>query len=213
MTENQSTDQFPSHMVYGEYAPRHIVISLLATGFLLAGVALWLFQNSTLDGPAPLAHDELPATARLTAPQQAGTQPMSQIQPASAPAVVRNSKPICPGVFSFYFATHETVPLTEDAREGLDAIVDWAQRHPSAKLYIEGHTDAVGIDDYNVLLSYQRAKAVVTLLEKSGIAPQQVQMSAMGSQGLIPGIPGHAKENRRVNIRISDPDDCSPQAE
>jgi outer membrane protein OmpA-like peptidoglycan-associated protein len=92
-------------------------------------------------------------------------------------------------------------------------MLDWVRHHASAKLFIEGHADAVGEDEYNVLLSYQRAKAVALLLEKSGIAPQQMQTSAMGSHGLIPGIPGHAEENRRVNVQIIDPDECRPQSE
>ena len=212
MREARTTDLFPSHLVYGENAPKRLIISLMASGLLLAGFALWLSLGSTFAVQQPLVNDVLSASASSISSQGASIQSTLQMQSASAPTVASN-KPICPGVFALYFATHATVPLAEDARGGFDAIVDWARHHASAKLYIEGHADAVGEDEYNVLLSYQRAKAVASLLEKSGVAPQQVQISAMGSHGLIPGIPGHAEENRRVNVQIVDPDECRPQSE
>lgn len=213
MNEAHTTDdQFPSHMVYGENASQRVIIFLVTAGLLLAGFALWLSQDSTFDVQQPLANDVLPASTRPITPLGTSTQSTIQLQPASAPTAASN-KPICPGVFAFYFATHATVPLANDAREGFDAILDWARHHASARLYIEGHADAVGVDEYNMLLSYQRAKVIVSLLEKSGVAPQQVQISAMGSNGLIPGIPGSAKGNRRVNVQIIDPDECRPQSE
>jgi OOP family OmpA-OmpF porin len=213
VSEVLAGDQFPSHMVYGENAPKHVIILLVAAGLLLAGFALWLYQDSKFVVQAPSANDVLPASSSSATPQGASIQLTLQMLPASAPTDAGNSKPICPGVYTFYFATHETVPLAERAREGIDAIVDWARHHASAKLYIEGHADSVGEDEYNVLLSYQRAKVVGSLMEKSGVAPQQVQISAIGSHGLIPGIPGHAEGNRRVNVQISNPDECRPQSE
>ncbi|MGC2164993.1 MAG: OmpA family protein [Gallionella sp.] len=212
MSEARTTDQFPLHIVYGENAPKSVIVVLVAAGLLLAGLSLWLSQDSIFDVQDPIVKD-VPAETRSITSQGASIQSTVQLQPASTPVVASDNRPICPGLFSFYFATRATSPLAEDAREGFDAVVDWVRRHPSAKLFIEGHADVVGVDEYNVLLSYQRAKVVASLLEKSGVAPQQIQISAMGSNGLISGIPGDAQGNRRVNVQINDTDNCRPKSD
>jgi hypothetical protein len=46
------------------------------------------------------------------------------------------------------------------------------------------------------------------MLVAEGLSPQQLQVTAAGSQGLISGKPGGAREYRRVAVQINDPDGC-----
>lgn len=216
VSQTPSTDNFSSHVVYGENAPKRLIFGLMAAGVLLAGLALWLSQDSIFQAPEPMVENvsapiiSSPAVnaASSITPQEAIIQSTVQMQPESAPVLVSDNRPICPGILTFYFSTGATAPIAEDVRVGLDTLVDWTRQHPSAKLSLEGHADVVGVDEYNLMLSYQRAKAVASMLEKSGVARQQVQISAMGSDGLISGIPGDAQGNRRVNVQLLDPDEC-----
>jgi len=87
-------------------------------------------------------------------------------------------------------------------------LIDWARQNPGAKLVVEGHSDIVGVDESNVLLSYSRAKLVAGVLIDSGLSSQQVQLAAAGSHAPIEGIPADADANRRVIVRIIDQEHC-----
>ncbi len=66
---------------------------------------------------------------------------------------------------------------------------------------IEGHTDSVGPEDYNMQLSQRRAQAVVDLLVKEhGIAPQRLQ--AVGFGETKPVASNDTKEGRAENRRV-----------
>lgn len=68
---------------------------------------------------------------------------------------------------------------------------------------VEGHTDTVGSDPYNVALSQERAKAVVAYLEqKFGIPASRLNAVGLGKQGLLVSTPDQTPEarNRRVQV-------------
>jgi outer membrane protein OmpA-like peptidoglycan-associated protein len=69
------------------------------------------------------------------------------------------------------------------------------------KFRIEGHTDAVGSDDYNVDLSRRRAEAVKAfLVEKYALSASAIEIEGVGKSGLAdPSNPG-SEVNRRVRI-------------
>mgnify|MGYP001819664341 FL=1 len=66
---------------------------------------------------------------------------------------------------------------------------------------IEGHTDSIGPDDYNMSLSQRRAQAVVDLLvNEHGIAPQR--LSAVGFGETQPVASNDTEEGRAQNRRV-----------
>lgn len=66
---------------------------------------------------------------------------------------------------------------------------------------IEGHTDSVGPEDYNMQLSQRRAQAVVDLLvNEYGIAPQRLK--AVGFGETSPVASNDTKEGRAENRRV-----------
>lgn len=66
---------------------------------------------------------------------------------------------------------------------------------------IEGHTDAVGSDQYNLELSRQRADAVKKyLIEQFGVSDVPIQIIGMGKRNLADKDNPDSEVNRRVRI-------------
>ncbi|MGE3647838.1 MAG: OmpA family protein [Reyranellaceae bacterium] len=91
--------------------------------------------------------------------------------------------------------------LTAAASKLLDDLADVLKRNPDDKFIVEGHTDAVGADDYNKALSERRAKAVVEYLAtRHSIDRARLESVGLGRAKLaLPGQPADPR-NRRVQI-------------
>ncbi len=69
------------------------------------------------------------------------------------------------------------------------------------KLLIEGHTDALGPEEYNEMLSRKRAVAVKNyLMGKFNISPERLLVSGKGESGALPGTKPTDPMNRRVQF-------------
>ncbi|MCV9942398.1 MULTISPECIES: OmpA family protein [unclassified Rhizobium] len=103
------------------------------------------------------------------------------------------------------FATGSAdIPMTQarTLRKVADAISEVLKKDPSETFLIEGHTDAVGSDQSNLLLSDQRAESVANVLsDVYGIAPENLATQGYGEQYLKVNTSAPEQENRRVTIR------------
>ncbi|NKK72563.1 OmpA family protein [Rhizobium leguminosarum bv. viciae] len=103
------------------------------------------------------------------------------------------------------FATGSAeIPMTQarTLRKVADAISQVLEKDPSETFLIEGHTDAVGSDQSNLILSDQRAESVANVLtDVYGIAPENLATQGYGEQYLKVNTSGPEQENRRVTIR------------
>lgn len=82
------------------------------------------------------------------------------------------------------------------------ALEEVLANNPDEVFLIEGHTDAVGSDQANLLLSDRRAEAVaVALSEDFAIPPENLVTQGYGEQQLKVVTPNAERENRRVAIR------------
>ncbi|MGG7579379.1 OmpA family protein [Rhizobium sp. Nf11,1] len=103
------------------------------------------------------------------------------------------------------FATGSAeVPMTQarTLRKVADAISQVLKKDPSETFLIEGHTDAVGSDQSNLVLSDQRAESVANVLsDVYGIPPENMATQGYGERYLKVNTPGPEQENRRVTIR------------
>ncbi|MGZ2501120.1 OmpA family protein [Rhizobium leguminosarum] len=103
------------------------------------------------------------------------------------------------------FATGSAdIPMTQarTLRKVADAISQVLEKDPSETFLIEGHTDAVGSDQSNLLLSDQRAESVANVLsDVYGIAPENLATQGYGEQYLKVNTSAPEQENRRVTIR------------
>ncbi len=91
------------------------------------------------------------------------------------------------------------VPLLEDMA---NATLDLIDKDPSAVLLVEGHTDAVGSEVYNLALSDRRAETVAWILSsRYGVPPENLVVQGYGEQFLKVNTQRAEQENRRVTIR------------
>ncbi|MBP2238427.1 outer membrane protein OmpA-like peptidoglycan-associated protein [Sinorhizobium kostiense] len=87
-------------------------------------------------------------------------------------------------------------------RKVADAMAKVLDKDPGETFFIEGHTDAVGSDRSNLLLSDRRADSVASLLsEVYGIPPENLVTQGYGERFLKIRTQEAEQENRRVTIR------------
>ncbi|MDK1373139.1 MULTISPECIES: OmpA family protein [unclassified Sinorhizobium] len=83
-----------------------------------------------------------------------------------------------------------------------DAMSKVLKKDPGETFFIEGHTDAVGSDRDNLVLSDQRAESVAVLLtEVYGVPAENLVTQGYGERFLKVRTPDAEEENRRVTIR------------
>jgi outer membrane protein OmpA-like peptidoglycan-associated protein len=103
------------------------------------------------------------------------------------------------------FATGSAeIPMNQASslRKIADAINKVLQNDPSETFLIEGHTDAVGSDQDNLVLSDERAESVARVLSDAfNIPPENLATQGYGEQYLKVRTDGPNQENRRVTIR------------
>ncbi len=103
------------------------------------------------------------------------------------------------------FATGSSeIPMSQarSLRKVADAINEVLRKDPSETFLIEGHTDAVGSDQSNLVLSDQRAESVANVMtDVYGIPPENLATQGYGERYLKVNTQGPNQENRRVTIR------------
>lgn len=94
--------------------------------------------------------------------------------------------------------------LKEESYAILDQIVDIMDRYPGYKLRISGHTDNVGDEDSNLLLSQERAKSCYQYLTSKGISPSRMSHEGYGESRPVASndIPSGRRMNRRVEFDL-----------
>jgi outer membrane protein OmpA-like peptidoglycan-associated protein len=95
--------------------------------------------------------------------------------------------------------------LKPEARERLAKVSGILLAYSSLKIAIEGHTDAVGSDDYNQHLSEQRADAVREYFIGQGVPPPSITARGLGKMQPIASndSPDGRQRNRRVELVLS----------
>ena len=96
--------------------------------------------------------------------------------------------------------------LKAGAFDTLDRLASFMRDNPERKLTIEGHTDSVGSDDYNIGLSQRRADAVRAALVNRSVDGGRIATEGLGKARPVAGndTAEGRQRNRRVEIVISD---------
>ena len=146
-----------------------------------------------LDDPAPAATAAAPSAA-VSAASAAPTLVAHVAPPADTTGL---SLPV-----RFAFGSAEILPI---ARAQLDAVAAGIKLLPAETVItIEGHTDAVGSDAYNLVLSRERARSVRDyLVGRHGIDASHLKTAGYGEFRPIDGSDPHDGVNRRVEFRGS----------
>jgi outer membrane protein OmpA-like peptidoglycan-associated protein len=95
--------------------------------------------------------------------------------------------------------------LKPEARERLARISGIVLAYPDLKLQIEGYTDSIGTDEYNLELSQKRADGVRAYLISSSVPPDHVNSQGFGKSNPVADNSTAAgrKLNRRVDMIVS----------
>jgi OOP family OmpA-OmpF porin len=104
--------------------------------------------------------------------------------------------------------------LKPGAVRGLDRLVSLLKEYPERNLLIEGHTDSIGSDAANMVLSQRRADAVNNALAVAGV--DRARITARGLSKAYPvasnDTPAGRQQNRRVEIIILPDGQSGPRA-
>jgi outer membrane protein OmpA-like peptidoglycan-associated protein len=90
--------------------------------------------------------------------------------------------------------------LKSESTVELDKLAALLKANPDLPIEISGHTDDVGKDADNLLLSQKRAKSVVDYLAQKGVNVLKIKAEGYGKNR--PFLPNSSEENRKLNRRI-----------
>jgi len=96
--------------------------------------------------------------------------------------------------------------LKPGADRDLDRLAQALKDNGNTRVMIEGHTDSVGGDDYNQVLSEKRAESVADALQMRGVPADRYQVKGLGKSFPVASNDTQAgrQQNRRVEIIFSD---------
>lgn len=142
-------------------------------------------------GPAPVSPavvqavpPPVPATATQATAATSPQQPSSQTQappPAGTTALRRGGDDFKQSVGDRIFFEAATARIEPRQRSVLAAQAAWLKERPEALVKLEGHADEPGTRDLNMLVARERAEAVRTVLIKEGVAPERIDVAALGN--------------------------------
>ncbi|EMR01515.1 OmpA family protein [Cesiribacter andamanensis] len=98
-------------------------------------------------------------------------------------------------ISTIYYDFNKTA-LTAAAREELQKLAELMKSHPDLSLKINAFTDSRGPQQYNLVLSSQRAQAALDFLVAQGVNRQRISSEGFGESRLLKPCPS--------------PQDCSP---
>jgi outer membrane protein OmpA-like peptidoglycan-associated protein len=90
--------------------------------------------------------------------------------------------------------------LERKSKTELDKLITFMRQNPTVKIEISGHTDDVGSDQANKLLSQRRAKSVADYLSSHSVRKERITYIGHGENK--PVKPNTSEENRSLNRRI-----------
>lgn len=139
--------------------------------------------------PAPVA---VPAPVRAAAPAPA---PVAEVPEEIKQTMIELSNTL----FAF-----DKFNLDEKAIAGLNKVIAWLQDNPQLHVQIDGHTDNYGPDEYNQILSENRAKSVYEYFVAHGVDAKRLSYKGYGESRPIAtnDTAEGRQQNRRVELTI-----------
>ena len=98
-----------------------------------------------------------------------------------------------------YFETNK-YNISSNSKLALDKLQKIFAEYPETNILIEGHTDDVGTDTYNMSLSQRRADAVGDYLKSAGVSSSRLIIKWYGESQ--PKVSNNSEANRAMNRRV-----------
>ncbi|MES2627196.1 MAG: OmpA family protein [Pseudomonadota bacterium] len=100
----------------------------------------------------------------------------------------------------------DSAALKPGSENALNKIAQFLINQDSSDLKVEGHTDSLGTDGYNLVLSSDRAESVRDALVARGVPRERISIAGYGEDYPVASNDGEAGRqlNRRVEIVLND---------
>ncbi len=150
--------------------------------------------------PTPPVPPPPPPPKRVIAPRQMAPAPEGRPQPSIAPPPERScSAPRFKVLFGF-----DKSIVSPKYFEEIKKAAEWVDAHPHCRLEINGNADLVGSQDYNLILGFHRAAAVLKIMIADGgdMVRAHVRISSSGKQY---AVPGNAAKSRNAVLEVLGP--------
>jgi len=122
------------------------------------------------------------------------------IDPTQFEGVVMSPKEIKSFVLhNIYFATGKT-RILDSSERALNELYRFLVSRPSQRIRIVGHTDNIGSDRSNQVLSEGRCQEVRRAMKERGIAVERIEIEGRGERDPI--VPNDSEEHRQMNRRV-----------
>jgi OOP family OmpA-OmpF porin len=101
------------------------------------------------------------------------------------------------------FATGKA-DLSPEAMRSVDKLVEFLLKYTNRNVLIEGHTDSVGSDEFNLALSQKRADSLKEALTRKGVEENRITTVGYGKKYPVASNDTTAgkQQNRRVEVSI-----------
>jgi OOP family OmpA-OmpF porin len=94
----------------------------------------------------------------------------------------------------------DSAELRPESITELERVVRFMNDIPSSTALVEGHTDSISTEQYNLALSDRRAKAVYDYLTSRGVDPARLRSVGLGEAN--PVASNETAEGRQLNRRV-----------
>jgi OOP family OmpA-OmpF porin len=132
------------------------------------------------------------------------SSPASSVEPkaASLPVVVPTPQSVTYKADSFF--DFDKTSLKPEGTAALLKMLEQAKGTNIEEIRVEGHTDAVGSEGYNLKLSVRRAEAVKAFLVQQGIPANVIKTEGFGETQPVANnaTPDGRAQNRRVMVEL-----------
>jgi outer membrane protein OmpA-like peptidoglycan-associated protein len=177
-------NQFPGGVFSGKPARDTSVI------FLVNFYIPQSWAPSQFEGPLKFREIEIAPTPQIADNIKQAQEELDQVQQD-----IRDRK-----IPPIHFETDQVV-LLPASFEPLDIVGTILRRHLDLSIRIDGHADEVGTEDYNKVLSQDRANVVRTyLIENFSLSADKLSTAAFGKTQ--PAAPNDTEEGRFLNRRV-----------
>ena len=124
----------------------------------------------------------------------------SALAESEAASIKREQEVLVLSFQSDFWFDFDSGVLKPGAYREIDRVAKILNRYPGSTIRVEGHTDSVGVETYNLELSKRRARAVKNALIAKGVNPSRI--GTMGFGEARPVADNNKDEGRQLNRRV-----------